>query len=258
MTSKKKTTTAKRTGKTVRRSAMPATPSVPVQTSVFDCFCTANETTSAIVCARVDGPVSVTHYVVGVVSQATTTVTRTVKTVAAKVVSVARSVWNRVKATLSAGAGLVKAAAIRTKRYVKEKASQAAVYTLLGLLHARAYGVRGWNRVKTFSVSTWNRTRANVIALHNRIRAACASAEAQAIETWCKYKPVAVQVGKIIMVAAVLYVFASAVLISSCLIVATLGVHAYDQARLNLATRPARKRIPAKKQLTSPTLFGAI
>ena len=67
------------------------------------------------------------------------------------------------------------------------------------------------------------------------------AARNKAARLWSQYKPALVQAGRIAMVAAVLYLFANAVLLTSCVIVAALGVHGYDRS-MALLTQHACKR----------------
>jgi len=55
------------------------------------------------------------------------------------------------------------------------------------------------------------------------------AARNKATRLWSRHKPALVQAGRIAMVATVLYLFANAVLLTSCVIVAALGVHGYDR-----------------------------
>jgi len=79
------------------------------------------------------------------------------------------------------------------------------------------------------------------------------AARNKAARLWTQYKPVLVQAGRIVMVASVLYLFANAVLLTSCVIVAALGVHGYDRS-MALLTQHASKR---HRTGTPPALTAA-
>jgi len=253
---------------TIQPVTVQPVPQPVMQSMSIDCLCVSPLPTTEIVAARVDGPVTVTQYIVNTIYTTAKNTKNTARKIVGKTASIVRFAWNWMKAKLVAGAKSVKNAGVKTKAYVGEKAAMLMVKTILAGLFVYAQSIRfrhfvkrsviaGYRRTKATAIYLCVSTKKKVIVLWNDARNAYASAKAWMIQTWFQYKPVCIQVLKIVGVAAVLYVFANAVLLSSCLIVATLGVHAYDQARLNLATQPARKRV-TKKQTQSPLLFSPV
>ena len=274
MTSPKRTTKKQAVKKQPPKpAAVLISPSLPVHEvpaqTMIECFCNAATTTSEIVIAPTNIPGSVTQHVVGIMSQTVTTVKNTIKTVAVKIVSKIRSAWNWFTTQVSTTVALVTTAVHWTKVYAVEKAAQAAIISLFCVLYAYGTVCMVRHRMKAISVASWNQSRAwcialfvsaktTVIALNSRIRIACVSAKAWAIRTWMLHQPVCMRVAKIGIVTAMLYVLANAVLLSSCLIVAALGVTAYDNACFSLMNSPYRKTIDADRQpQQNPLLFGA-
>lgn len=224
-------------------------------TLTYDCGCDYMTPISDYVVTTQHGAVSVVHKVVEIAKKAVAAV----KSAAVKVGKKVRSAWNWFKAKAKSVAANVKSGLSNAWSFTVTQAAAAAIAVFLGCSLAKKFVQKRWNRTKTFCRNLYASAKAKGFALYLAVLVCCYNAGAwcgsKAVQLaawtkakwniflrivelgWAVAKPYCARFGKIALVAAALYLLATAGLLVCCVVVAALGVHAFEQVQKFVAVR---------------------
>ena len=203
----------------------------------LECVGNGSQAGSQIVITKEDGKTTISRRVGETVTKIVTVVKNTVKTVAAKSRSMCRIAWNRTIAFVTAIRNGIAAVTRKTKAYVCLKAVQLSISALILYAKIKSSVIRTKNHIvrKSVQFAAWTVRQWNALKVWS-------------IATWTRVKPHAVQIGRIAAVTAVLYIFATATVLVTCLAVAVLGLSAYDRTCESLVNQTNRKSTSTGKK----------
>lgn len=230
----------------------------------LECCVGDNPAGTSVVVTKENGKTTFSRRVGETVTKVVSVVKTTLKKAVAQTRSMLRTAWNWTIARLTTVRDFVKTTAAGTKAYICVKAAQLAIAGLilwymavaavrLGCAGIKSAYLRTKNFVtlKTMRMIAWTVHRWNLL-------------KAWSIATWIQVKPHAVQAGRIAAVTAVLYVFATATVLVTCLAVAVLGLSVYDRASESLVHKTnrkstsngGRKKLNTASSVTQKSLLG--
>ena len=214
----------------------------------LECCVGNNEPGSSIVITKENGKTTIARRVGETVTQAVTFVKAAVKKTVAKTGSMLRSAWNWAIARLKSVCKFVKTTTVKTMTYVSCKAAQLLLAGLIAFYMAKLAVRNTYRKTKAALVAgyRWCKTK----TMQSVAWTVCQwkALKAWSIATWIQAKPYAKQAGRIAAVTAVLYVFATATVLVTCLAVAVLGLSAYDRACESLVNTTNRKSTSTGKK----------
>ena len=209
------------------------TASVPFNTTnlcsfTTDCGCQYQTPISDYVVTPRYGVVSVIHRVIDIAQDALAAVKSAACSVGRKI----KSAWNWGRTKVAQNFRCVKNGVRNMGRYVASKAAAGMIALKTGGILVKAYVGHQWNQAKTKTIHLYVSAKAKIVTTAIRFALWMAmrwnALRRSAYRVWILGLPYGIKIGRIAVVAAALYLIATAGLLACCVIVAALGVQTFD------------------------------
>lgn len=220
----------------------------------LECCVGNNEPGASIIITKENGKTTIARRVGETVTKAVTVVKTVVEKTVAKTRSMLRTAWNWTISRLKTVCKFVKESAVKTKDYVLCKAAQLLLAGIIAFYMAKFVVRNTYRKTKAALINGYRWCKSKTLQLAAWTVCQWKALKAWSIATWIQAKPYAKQAGRIAAVTAVLYVFATATVLVTCLAVAVLGLSAYDRACESLVNTTNLKSALTgkKKDVSSP------
>lgn len=226
-----------------------------LSSSVIECFCETGSTYTALIVAPQTTTQTLPQRACAAVKNSAAAAATQVRKTVSKVRSFFGSLWNQAKSILQRISARVNSAAVGVKRFFVTRTAKTVTLCRKTIASSKAKAVAVSGKVRRHLRAAKTICVCQYLIVRAWLKVQCHRFAAWSLKTWLQVKPALRQVLRIGIFAMILYIFANAAVLASCVLVATLGVAAYDRAHASLLSQSSQSKKNPKKLPQQP-LFG--